>query len=235
MPQPPAPEELHRLIRQFLDAESSGFFVEVGAGHPIEGSQTWHLERAGWTGLLIEPQPDLAAFLAAGRKARVFAVACAGPEQTDQPMSLRVAARARAGEPPSENASEYVVTVPTRTLDELLEEADAPVPIDFLSLDIGGGEAEVLNGLDLGHWQPQLILLGDHAGRWRAHRSLIASGYRLVLRQAGKAVYVPAADAKSIGARGQTTLSFYLALPWRGVRDGARRLVRRLADWWAVR
>jgi hypothetical protein len=29
-----------------------GYFVEVGANEPRERSQTWHLEQAGWTGVL---------------------------------------------------------------------------------------------------------------------------------------------------------------------------------------
>ena len=44
-----------------------GYYVEVGANDPRERSQTWHLEQQGWTGVLIEPQPDLAA-TAARRK-----------------------------------------------------------------------------------------------------------------------------------------------------------------------
>src|SRR5262249_49005282 len=47
-----------------------GYFVEVGANDPRERSQTWLLEQAGWTGVLVEPQPDLAAELRASRKPR---------------------------------------------------------------------------------------------------------------------------------------------------------------------
>jgi len=45
------------LIWEFFDFARSGFFVEVGAFHSILHSQTWFLERMGWKGLLIEPQP----------------------------------------------------------------------------------------------------------------------------------------------------------------------------------
>ena len=41
--------------------KSWGQVIEVGANDPRERSQTWHLEQQGWTGVLIEPQPDLAA------------------------------------------------------------------------------------------------------------------------------------------------------------------------------
>ena len=59
----PSHEEEQARVREFFGGDSSGYFVEVGANHPTHGSQTWHLEQAGWTGVLVEPQPDLAAFL----------------------------------------------------------------------------------------------------------------------------------------------------------------------------
>ncbi len=43
--------------------------------------------------------------------------------------------------------ADYVIVVPTRTLDSILEEAAAPVPIDLLSIDVEGHEIEVLQRL----------------------------------------------------------------------------------------
>ena len=80
----PTHDEEHALVREFFGGDTSGYFVEVGANHPTEGSQTWHLEQAGWTGVLVEPQPDLAAFLVTSRKARVFAAACSSPDNAGQ-------------------------------------------------------------------------------------------------------------------------------------------------------
>ena len=39
-----------RLVAAFF-GNMKGYFVEVGANDPREGSQTWHLEQAGWTGI----------------------------------------------------------------------------------------------------------------------------------------------------------------------------------------
>jgi hypothetical protein len=61
-----------RLVGAFF-GDIKGYFVEVGAKEPRERSQTWFLEQAGWTGVLVEPQPDLAVQLRAKRKARVVA------------------------------------------------------------------------------------------------------------------------------------------------------------------
>ena len=101
-----------------------GYYVEVGANDPRERSQTWHLEQQGWTGVLIEPQPDLAATLRAERKGKVFAVACSSPAKAGQELSLHVAGPLssldRRSMAPGATP-EKVIRVPVRTLDSILE------------------------------------------------------------------------------------------------------------------
>ena len=84
------PDQEMRLIAVFF-GNRKGYFVEVGANEPRERSQTWHLEQAGWTGVLIEPQPALAAKLRAARSAQVFAVACSSPDDAGKTLPLHVA------------------------------------------------------------------------------------------------------------------------------------------------
>ncbi|MGC1466374.1 MAG: hypothetical protein WA792_11645, partial [Pseudolabrys sp.] len=84
------PDHEMRLVAAFFGG-TKGFFVEVGANDPHARSQTLHLERAGWTGILIEPQPDLAEQLRTMRTGKVFAVACSSPEHAGRTMPLHVA------------------------------------------------------------------------------------------------------------------------------------------------
>jgi hypothetical protein len=46
------------LKADFLRDTATGFFVDVGADAPQDGSQSFVLERRGWSGVLVEPQPD---------------------------------------------------------------------------------------------------------------------------------------------------------------------------------
>ena len=55
----------------------------------------------------------------------------------------------------------YVVTVPTRTLDDILREAEAPTPLDLIVLDVYGHELDALLGFDFGRWRPRLIVIAD--------------------------------------------------------------------------
>jgi FkbM family methyltransferase len=235
----PSQREEEKLVRDFFGGEV-GYFVEVGANHPTEGSQTWHLEQAGWTGILIEPQPDLAAFLTTSRKARVFAAACSSPANAGQSLPLHVdgarSALDRDRMAPGAKAA-YTIIVPTRTLDSILEEADAPVPIDLLSIDVEGHETEVLGGFDINLWQPLLILVEDHVGNLRTHRSLTSSGYKLIRRIGNNGWYVPAEERVEVPAsqRWNIVRKYYLALPFRWLRNVSRRVRRIYADWWAGR
>ena len=221
-----------QLVREFFGGARAGFFVEVGANRPQQESQTWHLEQLGWTGVLIEPQPNLADGLARQRSAQVFAVACSSPQNAGRRMRLHVAGalssldrdRMAPGAEP-----EQVIEVPVRTLDDILIEARAPVRFDFLSIDVEGHELEVLSGFDLARWQPRLLLLEDHVGSLDKHRFLKAAGYRLVRRFENNGWYVPRHATVAVAPRERWEIirKYYLALPFRIARNASRALRRR--------
>lgn len=225
----PSQQEEERLVAEFFGGAASGFFVEVGANDPMERSQSWHLEQSGWSGVLVEPQPDLAAALVTTRSAKVFAAACSSPGNAGRSLPLHVAGplsslhrdRMAPGAQP-----QHIIEVPVRTLDDILEEAEAPVPIDLLSIDVEGHELEVLEGFDFEHWQPRLILLEDHVASLSKHRYLQSAGYRLIRRVGNNGWYIPAAEPFAIGwsDRQEIIRKYYLALPFRIMRNISRRL-----------
>jgi FkbM family methyltransferase len=225
----PVMQHEQQLIRDFFGGARSGFFVEVGANDPRERSQTYHLEQAGWRGILIEPQPEFARKLRQTRAAMVFAVACSSPANAGRSLPFHVAGplsaldrdRMAPGTEP-----EKIIAVPTRTLDDVLAEAQAPAPIDFLSVDVEGHEFEVLQGFDFARWRPRLILLEDHVGSLAKHRFLRAAGYRIIRRFENNGWYVPADSPVAAGLRERWDVlrKYYLALPFRMVRNFSRRL-----------
>ncbi len=216
-----------QMVAAFF-GDRKGYFVEVGANEPRVRSQTWHLEQAGWTGILIEPQPDLARELRAMRMAKVFAVACSGPEHDGGTLPLHVAGPLssldRSGMAPGANP-EQVIQVPIRTLDSVLAEAGAPAHFDFLSIDVEGHEIEVLRGFDIARWQPRLILLEDHVADLSKHRYLRDAGYRIVRRYELNGWYVPKDSSvrMRLGDMWEIARKYYLALPFRMLRNALRR------------
>ncbi|HXW41110.1 MAG TPA: FkbM family methyltransferase [Xanthobacteraceae bacterium] len=224
-----------RLKAEFFGARHGGFFVEVGANEPQRGSQTWQFEQAGWSGVLVEPQPELAERLRRTRRAQVVAAACSSPNNAGGEMTLHVLG------PHSSLKPELAVTgvqpeaeikVRVRTLDDILEQSGAPAPIDFVSIDVEGHEPEVLSGFNLTRWRPRLLLVEDHVATLATHRLLTRAGYRLIRRTGLNGWYVPREQAPRVGfGRWQIVRKYYLALPVRMLRDRKRRLRDRLRRW----
>jgi len=222
-----------RLVGAFFGS-NKGYFVEVGANDP-HGSQTWLLEQSGWTGVLIEPLPDLAAKLRANRRARVFSVACSSPENAGRELPFHVAgphsSLDRKRMVPGAML-EKIINVPIRTLDSILVEAGSPTRFDFLSIDVEGHEIEVLRGFDIARWRPRLILLEDHVADLSKHRYLVAAGYRIIRRYENNGWYVPRESEVICQGpdRWEILRKYYLALPFRVLRNLSRRLRKSIAS-----
>jgi FkbM family methyltransferase len=217
------------LKEAFFAGENAGYFVEVGANDPQVHSETWHLEQRGWTGVLIEPQPDLAKRIRQNRTAKVYQVACSSPANSGTSMTLNV-----AGAHSSLQDDFFILgmkrqgtlEVPIKTLDEILTDANAPTPIDFLSIDVEGHEIEVLDGFSIARWRPRLLLIEDHAMNMSLHRLLVARGYKWVRRTGLNSWYVPASAPLQVGLLGrwQFFRKYYLGMPFRHLREALRRL-----------
>ena len=226
------PDVEPRLVRDFFGS-APGFFVDVGANDPEIGSQTWHLEQAGWSGILVEPQPDLAEKLRQARKAKVFAVACSAPANAGKSMPLHLAGPLSTLNERLMDVTrraEAVIAVPVLTLDQILSEAAAAPPIGFLSIDVEGHAHEVLQGLDLARWRPRLILIEDHVMNLRVHRHLRSRGYQWIRRTGLNSWYVPAHAASPVGLFGRWRFfrKYYLGTPFRHVREILRRARARM-------
>ena len=189
-----------RLVWEYFKRQNKGVFVDVGANHPTEKNQTWFLECQGWSGLLIEPNPELCELLRAGRpRSRTFQTAICGPgEEGEAELHLAVAHNKSSLRPEWDHAlTGKRIRVTTRTLNSVLAEAGLS-RIDFLSIDVEGLELDTLRGLDLGRHQPGLILLEDHFYSYQKHFYLRCHGYKLVRRTGYNNWYVPQSAPVSV-------------------------------------
>ena len=143
-----------------LGGLSGGFFVEAGAldGLRFSNSELLTREGCGWRGLLVEANPALVPLATKNRPEStvVGAALCSSPRTVQWLQSGRPEVRgifefmspaflARWHRDP---AARVLIDLPCVTLDSLLERHNR-THIDFLSLDVEGGEWEVLQGLSL--------------------------------------------------------------------------------------
>lgn len=218
------------LKAEYFGATPAGFFVDVGANAPKDGSQTWAMEGRGWNGVLVEPQPSLADQLRRERRAKVYAVACSTPQNAGKTLTLHLAGIQSSLKPDFYAAGmrrEGTVEVPVMTLDQVLEDAGAPRRIDFVSIDVEGHDIEVLSGFTLARWKPRVLFIEDVVQNLALHRYLTSRGYRWFRRTGINSWYVPedAPERVSPGGRLQFVRKYYLGLPFRVLRDKKRRLL----------
>lgn len=154
-------EEL--VIRHFFEDRKAGIFVDVGCYHWKQHSTTYYLEaHLGWSGLGIDALPWLAPGYAKNRKATRFFNYLVSDESggvetlfAAGPLSSTDEERIEAWLPGKEREA---IEVEKITLDDLLERAGVE-EIDFLSMDIEGGEAGALRGFDIRRFRPDLVCI----------------------------------------------------------------------------
>ena len=166
--------ELDDRLGKYLNYKD-GVFIEAGANDGISQSNTYYLENGRrWRGILVEAIPELFQKCKAQRRARVFNCALVASDYPAATVRMHFANLMSVADgvlsdselkehlelgfecQKLENA--YEVEVPAVTLASLVEECGLD-RIDFLSLDVEGGEADVLDGLDLRKNRPRFILV----------------------------------------------------------------------------
>ncbi|MDJ0877227.1 MAG: FkbM family methyltransferase [Halieaceae bacterium] len=171
--------DLDRKLEKWLDYRD-GYFVELGANDGFTQSNTYYLElKKSWRGLLVEPAPHnfLSCLRLRGANNRVFCNACVDFDYREKyvdieyanlmsvskslPLDLDYSStylhNARAIQ--DINSQDMSFGAPARTLTSLLDEAQAPTTIDFLSLDVEGAEMAVLGGIDFSRYRFQFLLV----------------------------------------------------------------------------
>ena len=50
------------ILARVFDGQENGFYVDIGAHHPMNGSNTHHFYMQGWSGINIEPAKSFTCF-----------------------------------------------------------------------------------------------------------------------------------------------------------------------------
>ena len=163
----------HLDIEDVVGLQLHGYAVDVGACDGVSLSNTKQLEDRGWNVLCIEANPFFGKALRQNRK-NVMMVACGAENMDDQDFHVyevqpgnfeALSALSPVPNPPmhADAKEKEVVKVDIRTLNWCLMEAGFP-RVDVVSIDVEGGEEDVLDGFDIKYWQPKIIVIEDWAG-----------------------------------------------------------------------
>src|SRR5215213_6779521 len=140
--------EDYHLARLFA-GQADGFYIDVGAGHPVADNVSFWFYLQGWRGLVVEPQQDLAAIYAHIRPRDIAICGLVGRSigEADFHLVERLHGFSTTDEAHARGAAAFgagfrTVRMPATTLAALCE-AHAPSRVDFLKVDVEGAEAEV--------------------------------------------------------------------------------------------
>ena len=156
------------ILRRLFEKQQVGFYVDVGAHHPVRFSNTYFFYKNGWTGINIDAMPDSMKFF---NKIRPRDINIEKPVSDKKQVMTYYAFNEPALNGFSKELSqerngkdnyfiEFTKDIETSTLEEIL---DTSLPknqeIDFLSIDVEGLDFIVLQSNNFEKYKPKVILI----------------------------------------------------------------------------
>jgi FkbM family methyltransferase len=170
---------LDKQLEKYVDY-NDGFYVELGANDGVNQSNTLFFEiKRNWKGVLVEPTPHnfIRCREQRSNKNKIFCNACVSFDYKDKYVDIKYAnlmtisenlnldledkeAHIEAGKKHlAESDAVFSFGSVAATLNSLLEKANAPSVIDFISLDVEGAELEVLKGINFEQFSFKYMLI----------------------------------------------------------------------------
>jgi FkbM family methyltransferase len=145
-----------------------GTFIDIGANHPFQDSNTYFFYLRGWRGVNIEPARDAHALFLKYRPEDLNLNVAVSDHEGELPffeikegealtgLSTLDAEVAEHHRTHGFNVTEH--RVPVRTLAALIDEHRLEPP-DLLSIDVEHHEGHVIHGIPLDRWQPRVLVV----------------------------------------------------------------------------
>jgi FkbM family methyltransferase len=204
--------------------QTTGTYIDVGAGHPIADNVSFWFYERGWQGIVVEPQPELLALYRPLRPRDLAIPGLVGRYcgEADFHVVERLHGLSTTLEGLAQKAKAFgvdyqTVRMPVTTLAKLCEKHGLD-SIDFLKIDVEGAEGDVLFGGDWKSFRPKVVVaeavtpLASGQGWQDWEPFLIAQGYQFVLFDTLNRFYV-AQEHREILARFPSERA-----PWHAVR-----------------
>lgn len=181
------------ILREIFQGKQQGFYVDVGAHHPLRFSNTYYLYNRGWSGINIEPSREakLCFDLLRPRDINLDI----GISDTAQDLSFFVfdePALNTFNVDRAENLqkSTNYTLIETRkvrvdSLTNILNHFATDKKVDFMSVDVEGNEMNVLSSNDWTRYRPKMLLVEmldcdlSDIENLTVHKYLTDIGYRV--------------------------------------------------------
>lgn len=166
------------VLNELFSKQGEGFFIDIGANDGVTFSNTYVMERKGWKGIAIEPNPVVFEKLAKERHCHLENACIALEKGTSRFRKISGPSEMLSGivDTYNEKHLERIdrelkerggdfqdIEVPALTFSDLLEKYQVK-QIDFLSIDIEGGELDVISNIDFNAIDVKVIAIENNYG-----------------------------------------------------------------------
>ena len=194
------------ILNRIFEHQAKGFFVDVGAHHPMRFSNTYLFYKKGWRGINIDAAPGSMDEFNNHRSEdiNIETPVSDTSEELDYFMfndgALNTLDKDRAQEIAASSNGRYQiinnVKLKTKTLASILNEnMPENTPIDFMSIDVEGMDIKVLKSNDWNKFAPTYLLVEDEYSKIQeildSHIStfLKGHGYNLMYKTVATCIY----------------------------------------------
>lgn len=195
-----------RILDRFFEDQQRGFYVDIGALHPVRFSNTLLLYLKGWRGVNVDATPgSMRLFRSLRRRDINLEVAVGKDPATANFFIFREAALntfdVELAQQRLEEGWELHRVVPVRQqpLSMVWDEAvPRSVAVDLLTIDVEGMDVEVLQTLDWSRQRPRVVCVEQlRDGNGQSVEGLLADrGYHLLGRTVNTVLYAEGGTAR---------------------------------------
>jgi FkbM family methyltransferase len=181
---------------------SYGFYIDVGAHHPLRYSNTHMLYRRGWRGINIEPTPEAKKLFDLHRPGDLNLELAVGRLKTKETFYVfeegcyNTFDAVRAKEITKKKISKMITArkIPVKPLGEICKAYMARgQAVQLLTVDAEGKDTEILETHDWKNYRPRHVVVehhGENYARWKNPSSFLRQkGYYLVSRTPFSAIF----------------------------------------------
>lgn len=192
------------LLKRIFQDQPQGFYIDVGAHHPITYSNTHLLYRRGWRGVNIDAMPGSMAVFREIRPLDINIECGVSDEEGELTYFCYLHPELNTFDPhtvevfrkhdlhPSETHR-----IQVRPLTSILAEVmpDSPPPLDLMTIDVEGFEIKVLNSHNWDRFRPKVLVVERHVTTARAALSgdlatyFQSKGYELIAKTLNSLFY----------------------------------------------
>jgi FkbM family methyltransferase len=154
--------QLYKLL-----GKSQGMYLDIGCFEPITYSNTYHFYLRGWSGIVVDPNPELAERFRKIRPNDTFVNV--GISQNPGKLKYYMLPRKMSSmntfdygfleEKKLTNYIEKEIEVPLLRVEDLVQEYKLQGKIDFMDVDVEGLDYQVLMSNDWDSFRPNIVMV----------------------------------------------------------------------------